>query len=481
MLLRLDFGETQIYKTVLPAVLLLFLVCCSRAPLDIQELSPQKRDGVLVFSMNNTSQDEHLFGTWAAPQISSERRFVRDVLDSNSGLTFNLIKAESVFIEAEISEMPSSFIIKVNETPFAVSHQRLWLLVPVEALHSGQNSLSFHFSPGEKVVLSDLRIFPKRLMELQKMFDPKTDFLTPCHLDFFLNPKDRSELHLKFLFRDKNAIKAVLTIESEKKQEGQELLIEAKKEISIKPLDSSFHHIGIDIPETKSGFMRLSQSQLVSKWTKTFQDANLKSLSKNKNILIIILDAARADHLSCYNYPRQTTPNIDDLAKSSFVFRNAVSEAAYTLGSTGTLLTGLPPEFHGVISAFYSRLEKSLITLPELFSRKRYFTAAITANPYFAKSYNFDRGFAEFVELFQDKTVVLAEDFLAPFQEILKKRKNQPFFAYLHLKEPHPPYSMPKPFFGRYQSVFSEVDSTFLKNPRPFMPDNLTTVLMSNF
>jgi len=66
------------------------------------------------------------------------------------------------------------------------------------------------------------------------------------------------------------------------------------------------------------------------------------------NVLLITLDAQRADHLGCYGYPRPTSPRIDELARSGAVFRDAVGHANWTGPGVVTLLTGLTPAVHGM-------------------------------------------------------------------------------------------------------------------------------------
>ena len=64
------------------------------------------------------------------------------------------------------------------------------------------------------------------------------------------------------------------------------------------------------------------------------------------NIVLIIMDATRRDHLSCYGYRRNTTPNIDIIAYESTLFQNAFSNAPWTVPSHASLFTGLFPSEH---------------------------------------------------------------------------------------------------------------------------------------
>ncbi|MCK5219971.1 MAG: sulfatase, partial [Candidatus Aminicenantes bacterium] len=173
-------------------------------------------------------------------------------------------------------------------------------------------------------------------------------------------------------------------------------------------------------------------------------------------LLFVLLDAARNDHMGYNGHLRETTPNIDSFSKESFIFTNCYSQASFTLASTGTLITGLPPDFHGVISKHYSSLNMKSITLAKLFGIRGYFTGSITGNPNYGKAFNYDIGFADFIELFEDHPVVDAGQFIAPFTKMIEKTKNIPFFIYLHIREPHDPFIMPPPFLGKFQNKFKK-------------------------
>ena len=74
---------------------------------------------------------------------------------------------------------------------------------------------------------------------------------------------------------------------------------------------------------------------------------HLSEKMKNYNVILISMDCCRADHLSCYGYHRNTTPNIDKLAKESALFKKCFSQSTYTLPSHTTMLTSLYPSAHG--------------------------------------------------------------------------------------------------------------------------------------
>ena len=69
---------------------------------------------------------------------------------------------------------------------------------------------------------------------------------------------------------------------------------------------------------------------------------------KDFNIVLITIDALRADHLSCYGYERETTPHIDRIAQEGVLFENAFASVPVTLPSHISIFTGHYPHSHGV-------------------------------------------------------------------------------------------------------------------------------------
>ncbi|MBW2554928.1 MAG: sulfatase-like hydrolase/transferase [Deltaproteobacteria bacterium] len=80
---------------------------------------------------------------------------------------------------------------------------------------------------------------------------------------------------------------------------------------------------------------------------------NQNASKSNFNIVLITIDALRADHLSCYGYVRKTSPNIDKIADKGFIFKRAVAPSSYTVPSMASLFTSTYPTNHGVL---YGRL-----------------------------------------------------------------------------------------------------------------------------
>ncbi len=84
--------------------------------------------------------------------------------------------------------------------------------------------------------------------------------------------------------------------------------------------------------------------------------------SSVKNVLVIILDALRADHLGIYGYPRNTSPNIDRLAKDGIVFDRAIVQASWTKPSIPSIFTSTYPSIHRVLES-KDKFPKNLLTI----------------------------------------------------------------------------------------------------------------------
>jgi arylsulfatase A-like enzyme len=124
------------------------------------------------------------------------------------------------------------------------------------------------------------------------------------------------------------------------------------------------------------------------------------SASKGPNVLLVVLDTVRADHLSVYGYGRRTTPNLEVFARESVLYRNAVSAADMTLSSYGAMYTGLYPSWHGAVpnpTSTVLPLDGSFVTLAETLSANGYVAAAVAANHgYLNREFGMQQGFEHY-------------------------------------------------------------------------------------
>jgi len=145
-------------------------------------------------------------------------------------------------------------------------------------------------------------------------------------------------------------------------------------------------------------------------------------MGSKKNVLLITIDSLRADHVSCLGYYRKTTPFIDNLAKTGFLFTEAIANGSQTPTSVPALLTSSYPSMYG----YSLHLSKSKTPIAEVLRASGYHTAAFHSNPYLSKYYGYDRGFdtfQDFIFFKQDN-----RDMMERIKSLLIKRANPPFF-----------------------------------------------------
>ncbi len=126
------------------------------------------------------------------------------------------------------------------------------------------------------------------------------------------------------------------------------------------------------------------------------------------NVLVIVVDTLRADHVSSYGYIRPTTPNIDRMAQQGVRFENAISACSWSLPSHVSLLTGRYQFEHGVGSVqpepwlgWGGKGMGGFASLGEALQQRGYRTGAFSANrTYFSRDLGFGRGFVHFEDYF---------------------------------------------------------------------------------
>ena len=182
------------------------------------------------------------------------------------------------------------------------------------------------------------------------------------------------------------------------------------------------------------------------------QDARADDLRrglKGANVVLVILDAARARELGAYGYGRATTPEIDRIAAEGVLFENAYTPAVYTLGAMASVWTSQQPDRHHGDVSFSSPLPKDRLTLAEVLSGQGIFTAGFVATAVAGGFNRLDRGFQEFHEVWRE-VGSRADVFRQVIPPWLVRNKDRRFFAYIHVREPHFPYDPRAPFDTRF-------------------------------
>ena len=180
---------------------------------------------------------------------------------------------------------------------------------------------------------------------------------------------------------------------------------------------------------------------------------------KRPNVILIVLDTVRADHLSAYGYSRATSPNLARLAAEGTLYDHAVAAAPWTLPSHASLFTGLPVRAHGTDGNHWT-LEPRFDTLAEKLQRAGYRTAGFSNNVWTNDASGLKQGFEHFEELWRShasRGATIAQDDTAFDMGAAKTNERilefvdsvkggQPFFVFVNYFEPHLPYRPTRPF-----------------------------------
>ena len=172
-----------------------------------------------------------------------------------------------------------------------------------------------------------------------------------------------------------------------------------------------------------------------------------------QNLIVVLVDTLRADHLGFHGYERETSPRIDELARRSVVFENHHSHASRTGPSVATLFTGLHPRSHGVVNPLThwdakGTLADEQTTLAEILTRRGYRCRGLVANINVSPHFGFGQGFEAYDYVRSESARDVNRHAFAFLEDA--KRKRTPFFLYLHYMEPHSPYDTPGPYAESY-------------------------------
>ncbi|MAF26680.1 MAG: sulfatase [Gemmatimonadota bacterium] len=162
------------------------------------------------------------------------------------------------------------------------------------------------------------------------------------------------------------------------------------------------------------------------------------------NVLLLVTDTTRADHLSLYGYDRPTTPYLEELREESIIFTNAFSQGSHTIVSTPSILASIYPSEHGVDS-YNGVLADRFTLLPEHLKSAGYDTFGFVTNPHVSAKNGFDQGFDTYEMLGKGTSVAVhAPRVNRNALEWLDEREGDaPFFGFLFYTDPHAPYAVP--------------------------------------
>ena len=171
----------------------------------------------------------------------------------------------------------------------------------------------------------------------------------------------------------------------------------------------------------------------------------------NWNVLLISIDTLRADHLSGYGYVRNTSPHIDALADSSWVFETAYVPVPRTGPSVAALLTGMFPEHVDRWS-----IPDELDTMAEILGERGWATMAAVDNANLSGQSGYAQGFDDYIETWEEledevgRTRLITEAAIEHLQRFAGA--GEPFFMWLHYVNPHGPYTPPSGYDTRFMN-----------------------------
>ena len=184
---------------------------------------------------------------------------------------------------------------------------------------------------------------------------------------------------------------------------------------------------------------------------------NLKAKDRDFNIILISIDTLRADHLGCYNYPRNTSPFIDKFKENSVLFEFCIAQSPSTLTSHASMLTSLIPSHHGAFFFREQALPDDRQTMAELLKQKGYRTVSFNDGGQIAPKFGLNQGFDIYESIRDDNKVERLNFYLIVNKTMnwLYQNPDEKFFLFLHTYETHHPYTPKKRQLELFESNYN--------------------------
>lgn len=185
-------------------------------------------------------------------------------------------------------------------------------------------------------------------------------------------------------------------------------------------------------------------------------------LADPPNILLISIDTLRADRLGSYGYRAAQTPALDELAARGLRFTMASTVTPLTLPAHTSLLTGLFPTRHGVRDNGGFYLAADFVTLAESLQQSGYRTGAFVSSFVLDSRWGLDQGFETYFDDFDlsrsgqmgmDDIQRQAASVVDQVVDWFSRADGRPFFAWVHLYDPHTPYESPEPYRSSFPAT----------------------------
>ncbi|MCK5185837.1 MAG: sulfatase, partial [Deltaproteobacteria bacterium] len=204
-----------------------------------------------------------------------------------------------------------------------------------------------------------------------------------------------------------------------------------------------------------------------------------------KNVIVVLVDCLRADHLGCYGYTRKTSPFLDHIARSGITFENCIAPSSWTIPSVVSLFTGVYPQQHGM-SSLGTVIPEDLSMLQEIMEKNGVETAAFTTNDFLKPQFGYAKGFVHYFDhylepefkeylasrlFFLNALLYFKNNFFYPYSvdpggerwwsigfppfnhekrsaarvtedvlQWIETHRDKPFYVYLHYMDVHSPY-----------------------------------------
>jgi len=198
------------------------------------------------------------------------------------------------------------------------------------------------------------------------------------------------------------------------------------------------------------------------------------------NVVLVIIDTLRADALSCYGQPERTSPFIDILGSQGVLFDNVIAQAPHTEPSIPSILTGLYPHKHGRMLregrhnaddpeyVGSPNLPENYETLCEYLQNEGYYTAGVYNNVVLSERFGFARGLYRYIDHAESaglddpwKRIAVPTAALGIDETIRildKVPDGVPFHLFVHILDPHYPYTPPDEWNGRIRRSEDTID-----------------------
>ncbi|MEB2284498.1 MAG: hypothetical protein B6D46_03125 [Polyangiaceae bacterium UTPRO1] len=176
------------------------------------------------------------------------------------------------------------------------------------------------------------------------------------------------------------------------------------------------------------------------------------------DVVLVVIDTLRADHLPMYGYERNTAPHLERFARDAVTYAHAITPGTWTVPAHGALFTGRWPSFHGAERVpgdhnLALALNDGQTTLAEIMQRRGFHTAAFVGNStYVSGIFGFARGFAEYF----DKDLYSPAKLREAVEAWLPTRR-EPLFLFINILDPHEPYEPPPPLDVMFPTKHAEL------------------------